>query len=122
MINTSKLNQIKEEIRDDGAVSITFLREGVEKILAKLEEKIKLFTEEVVLINKQAIEMKEEYSDLEKEIKSLNAQLLTGKEKMEALSIKEKELDEREKNDAELHKILENKRIMLEAKENPTKF
>ena len=53
MINVSKLNQIKEEIRDDGAVSITFLREGVEKILAKLEEKIKLFTEEIVLINKQ---------------------------------------------------------------------
>ena len=59
---------------------------------------------------------------IEKEIKSLNAQLLTGKEKMEALRIKEKELDEREKNDAELHKILENKRIMLEAKENPARF
>ena len=122
MINVSKLNQIKEEIRDDGAVSITFLREGVEKILAKLEEKIKLFTEEIVLINKQAIEMKEEYSETEKEIKSLNTQLIAGNEKVKVLRIKEKELDEREKNDAELHKILENKRIMLEAKENPTKF
>ena len=122
MINVSKLNQIKEEIRDDGAVSITFLREGVEKILAKLEEKIKLFTEEVVLINKQAIEMKEEYSETEKEVKSLNTQLIAGNEKVKVLRIKEKELDEREKNDAELHKILENKRIMLEAKENPTKF
>ena len=122
MINVSKLNQIKEEIRDDGAVSITFLREGVEKILAKLEEKIKLFTEEVVLINKQAIEMKEEYSETEKEVKSLNTQLIAGNEKVKVLRIKEKELDEREKNDAELHKILENKRIMLEAKENPSRF
>ena len=122
MINVSKLNQIKEEIRDDGAVSITFLREGVEKILAKLEEKIKLFTEEIVLINKQAIEMKEEYSETEKEVKSLNTQLIAGNEKVKVLRIKEKELDEREKNDAELHKILENKRIMLEAKENPSRF
>jgi len=97
MINVSKLNQIKEEIRDDGAVSITFLREGVEKILAKLEEKIKLFTEEVVLINKQAIEMKEEYSEIEKEVKSLNTQLIAGNEKVKVLRIKEKELDEREK-------------------------
>jgi hypothetical protein len=65
--------------------------------------------------------MREDYEGLEKETEILNNQLRAGQEKLPEFAKREKELDEREKNDVELHKILENKRTMLENKEKELK-
>jgi hypothetical protein len=120
--NTTKIVKSKGELQ-------VVLDEGIKHIQTELESFGKLIEPKVIELGTYLANLVKEVMELNTTYETLKAQVVDlEKQKQGFVELKEKldkqaaDQDNEAKELLALHKVLENKRLMLEGKENPIKF
>ena len=116
MLNT-RIHQITKELNKTSEVSAEFFKSEFNKFVKRIEDLSSELEKELATINRKIIEAEEGLKNARKEQTKVEEQTKASQGKLDELDKRDKEVSEREKNVADLHKILENKRLLLDAKE-----
>jgi len=116
--NTSKIEEVINEIKNTGKVASDFFSFEATKYVKILTENILVLNKELTNLIKEVVELERLRESISKEVLELEQQKDTFDKLKNRLDKKSNDINQREENLLALHKTLENKRLMLEAREN----